>query len=909
MVVLLSAIFLLISIEISGITYNNSEKSIGNPENGEVTTVEQENYFEEVSGDEEQIEEEPAEPAEQRQESFIESEVTYTASDSTLFDRGKVYLYGDARITYQNVELTADYIELDLDQDLAYAAGRKDSAGVETGLPVFTDPSGEYEMRTITYNFKTERAIIEHVVTTQGEGFVVSDRAKKNADNTYYIKDGRYTTCDNHDHPHFYINMTRAKVIPGDKIITGPAYLVIEDVKLYPLIVPFAYVPMTKSYSSGILMPSYGEESNRGFFLRDGGYYWAANEYFDLALTGDIYGNGSWGIRASSNYRKRYRYSGNFNIQRITNIHSEKDLPDYRETTDFSVTWSHRQDQKANPYRTFSASVNFSSSSFDQNNVGSVINPEVLAQNTKRSSISYSRRFPDSPFNLSLSALHSQNSRDTTINVTIPDMTLTMNRIYPFKRDGRIGDDAWYENISLGYTASMRNQIQTHESDFSVSPSSLANDWRNGVRHSIPISMTMNVLNHFTLNPSINYTERWYFRSMEQGWDEERQEIVTKDTTSGFNRIYDYNFGVSTSTKLYTFFTPNRRIFGDGIDAVRHVMTPSVSFNYRPDFGDPSYGYYDWFEYYDRANDRIVHHEYSPFQNSLYGVPGRGESASMGISLGNTVEMKVRDEESESGERKINILESLNFSTSHNFMADSLNWSRINMSGRTKIFDTNINFGATFNPYALDTLDTGRPVVVDNSEWGRNRRLGRLENANLSFSFNLGPETFRRDERAESDNGDETEDEDPFNNNGQHQQSQGAIEPEAMTAGDDGYVDFNMPWNISISYNMRLVQDEFNKRKMQYNHRVTADANISGRLSLTPKWNINVSTGYNFDRGEISHTNLRINRNLHCWNMSFNVVPVGRYQSFFFSIAVNSSLLRDLKYEKRSHPRDNPNWF
>ena len=854
---------------------------------------------------------------------LLDAEVQYSSEDSTLFDKGKVYLFGNARVSYQDVELTAHYIELDIDSSLAYAHGTVDSLGVEQGLPVFKDKSGEYTMRRMRYNFETEKAIIEHVVTTQGEGFVVSDRAKKNADNTYFLQDGRYTTCDHHDCPHFYINMTKAKVMPGDKIVAGPAYLVLEDVKIFPLFIPFAFVPTTSSYSSGILMPSYGEESNRGFFLRDGGYYWAASDIFDLALTGDIYANGSWGVRASSNYRKRYKYSGSFNAQRITNLTSERDLPDFSKSNDFSLTWSHRQDAKANPLQNFSASVNYSTSSFDRNNVGSIINPEILATNTKRSSISYSRQFPGTPFNLSANALHSQNSRDTTINLTLPDLTVTMNRIYPFKQKNRIGRERWYETLSMSYTGNFKNDIHTKESDLSFGRSALANDWRNGARHSIPLSMNLKLFNFFTLTPNFNYNERWYFKSIEKDYDEELGRVVVSDTIQGFNRAYEYSMGVSTSTKVYTFFRPNRALFGDKIDAVRHVMTPSVSFSYSPDFGAEKYGYYDWVEYYDENNDRIERHDYSRFEGSLYGAPGRGESGSLGFSLGNQVEMKVRSDRDSTGFRKIPILESLNFSSSYNFLADEFKLSPISMSGRTKVLGTNISFGARFDPYALDTSynAAGTRTVrrVDRFELAENKRLARLDNANLSFGYSFGSETFKKkkgEEEAEEEVPpvDEEEDNpflDPMNDVMDDRDPMNQEPLREIEEGDDGYVKFDIPWNISLNYNMRLVPDQtkFNEDRMAYGHKVTADIGLSGRISLTQKWDLNMSTGYNLERGEIAHTNLRVNRNLHCWNMSFNISPFGQYKSFFFSIAINSSLLRDLKYEKRSHPRDNPGWF
>lgn len=844
---------------------------------------------------------------------FLDADVKYSAKDSTFFDRGKVFLFGDASVSYRDILLTAHFIELDLDSSLAYAAGIRDSLGVEHGLPVFKDKSGEYTMRKMRYNFKTEKAIIEHVVTTQGEGYIVGEKAKKNTDNSYFLKDGRYTTCDHHDHPHFYINMTKAKVIPGDKVVTGPAYLVVEDVKIFPLFVPFAFVPMSSSYQSGFLMPSYGEETNRGFFLRDGGYYFAFNDYIDLALTGDIYGNNSWGFRASSNYKKRYKYGGSFNFQRITNVTSEKDLPDYAVSKDMSLNLTHRQDPKANPNSTLSASVNYSTSSFDRNNVGSIINPEVLATNTKRSSISYSRRFPNTPFNFSSSLLHSQNSRDTTISLTLPDITLTMNRIYPFKQKRRIGKEKWFETVSLSYSGNMSNSVNTKESELSLSAKSLNSDWKNGVKHTIPLSMNLKLLKYFTLTPNVNYTERWYFKSIEKEWDKEARKVVAKDTTGGFNRVYDYSFGVGTSTKIYTFYTPSRALFGDKINAIRHVMTPSVSMSYRPDFSDPKYGYYDWFEYYDEVQDRIVRNEYSYYDGALYGTPSKGESGALGMSLGNTLEMKVKSVQDSTGFKKISILESLNLSTSYNFLADSMKLSNISMSGRTKLFGTNISFGAAFDPYALDTTSTGRVYRHDRFEVSKNGRLARLLSANLSFGLNFGSETFKKKGNKGSPQPEEAaSNDDPFDDNplrDQHMQgSQSPANIQRQMMDNDGYAEFDIPWNVSLNYSMRLVPDKFNPDRMAYNHKLTADINASGRITLTPKWDINLSTGYNLERKEISHTNLRINRNLHCWNMSFNLVPVGRYKSFFFSISVNSSLLRDLKYEKRSSVRDNPYW-
>ncbi|MCG8580936.1 MAG: LPS-assembly protein LptD, partial [Bacteroidales bacterium] len=695
---------------------------------------------------------------------IIDAEVEYSAKDSIRLDNEnqKTYMYGDAQVSYQDVLLKAHTIVLDMDSSTALAYGTVDSLGNEIGLPVFTDPSGEYTMRRMKYNFKTEKAIIEHIVTEQGEGFVVGNKAKKIEDNSYCMKDAKYTTCDHHDHPHFYLNLTKAKVIPGKKTVTGPAYLVVEDVKL-PILVPFAIIPTTSSYSSGFLFPSYRDEQVRGFGLTDGGYYWAASDYFDFMVKGDIFTNGSWAVRTGTNYKVRYKYSGRFNFQYITNIFSEKDLPDYSKTKDMAINWTHRQDAKANPFQTFSASVNFSTSSFDQNNINNLYNPanNNISTNTKRSSISYSKRWAGKPYNFSANLLHSQNSRDTTIDLTIPDLTFTVNRFYPFKKKNKVGTkENMLEKISLSYTGNLKNYVHAKESELGIDGESLANQWQNGVRHSVPVAMNLKFLKHFTVTPSFNYTERWYLKKIEKGYDEESQTIVNTDTINGFNRVYDYSFSAGTSTKVYTFFKPWKKLFGDKVDAIRHVATPSVSMSYRPDFGDTKYGYYDWFEYYDEDRDEIVRHDYSYYDGALYGTPGRGKSGSMSMSLGNTLEMKVKSDKDTTGFKKLKILESLNFSTSYNFLADSLKWQPINMTGRTKLFGTNVNFGARFDPYAIDTTSTGQPIRVNKSVWSQQGKLLRLESANLSFGLNFGSDTFKKKDKKQTDPNDSEEDPD-----------------------------------------------------------------------------------------------------------------------------------------------------
>ncbi len=851
---------------------------------------------------------------------IIDAEVKYKATDSIDFDLAtqKTYLYGNAEVSYLDVLLKAHTIVLDMDSSTALAYGTVDTLGNEIGLPVFTDPSGEYTMRRMKYNFKTEKAIIEHIVTEQGEGFVVGSKAKKIEDNSYCMKNAKYTTCDHHDHPHFYLNLTKAKVIPGEKTVTGPAYLVVEDVKL-PIFVPFAMIPTTSSYSSGFLFPSYRDEQVRGFGLTDGGYYWAANDYFDFTIKGDIFTNGSWAVRTGTNYKVRYKYSGRFNLQYINNIYSEKDLPDYRKTKDMAITWSHRQDAKANPYQTFSASVNYSTSSFDQNNVNNLYNPanNDISTNTKRSSISYGKRWAGKPFNFTANLLHSQNSRDTTIDLTIPDLTFTVNRFYPFKKKNKVGTkENMFEKISLSYTGNMKNYVHAKESELGFSGDDFANQWKNGVKHSVPVAMNLKFLKYFTVTPSFNYTERWYLNKIEKGYDETTNKIVNTDTITGFNRVYDYSLSAGTSTKIYTEYTPWRKLFGDKVHKIRHVATPSVSMSYRPDFGDSKYGYYDWFEYYDADQDTVVRHEYSYYDNALYGVPGKGKSGSMSFSLGNTLEMKVKSDKDTTGFKKLKILESLNFSTSYNFLADSMKWQPVNMTGRTKLFGTNVNFGARFDPYALDTIN-GKVIRVNESVFSQQKKLFRMTSANLSFGLNFGSDTFKKKNKKGNTDPNNTEEDpnalppDPLND--QQFDPQAAFEGSnaSFTMGDDGYAKFEIPWNISINYSFRLTEDKqkFDPKKMAYDYKITSDVNLNGNLSLTPKWRINFASGYSFDRKEIAHTNVGISRDLHCWSMNFNLVPVGRYKSYFFTIRVNSSMLQDLKYEKRNHPRDNGNFY
>ena len=847
--------------------------------------------------------------------SFLDAEVRYTASDSMAFDfdNKKMYLFGNAKIEYGDITLTAHKIELDMDSTIAYACGRRDSTGNEVDLPVFKDKSGEYTMREMKYNFKTKKAIIKHVVTEQGEGFIIGEKAKRVDEKTYFMRDARYTTCSNHDHPHFYLNLTKAKVIPGKKTVTGPAYLVLEDVPM-PIALPFAIIPNTKSYSSGIVIPTYGDESSRGFYLRNGGYYLAASEYFDLKILADIYTKGSWGLHLSSTYKKRYKFSGSFSGDYIVNKTSEKELPDYSETRDFSVRWNHSQDSKANPDQTFSASVNFSTSSYNKNNVTSVVNPNTLATNQKSSSISYSRKWSWNPFRLTASLLHSQNSRDTSISLTLPDLSITSSkRFYPFKPSKSVGtkSNPLYD-INLSYSFAGKNSISCKESELTFAPEDFATAWKNGFKHTIPVSTNIKLLKYFTMTPSFNYTERWYLNKTKQYWDEDAQKIVKTDPIKGFNRAYDFSFSTGLSTKVYTFYRPIRAIFGDKINAIRHVMTPSVSFSYTPDFSQSKYGCYDNFEYYNKSTDKIVAYKYSYYSGYQYGTPGSAESGKISLSLGNTLEMKVKTDKDTTGFKNISLLESLSLSSGYDLMKDSIKWDNISMSGRTKVFGTSVSFNATFDPYGLVASSSGSAIRIDRSALKQNNKLARLTSAGLSFGIQLSPDVFKKLKEGKNPS-DEVPDEDEdwaMQAAESDNEAAGAQIPKdqqnsTVEKDNDGYAEFSMPWSLSINYSLRVSQNKFNPETCLYSHKIVQSINLSGNISLTPKWKISMSSGYSFDEKKLSQTSFGITRDLHCWTMNFNCVPVGTYKSYSFNIAISSSILRDLKYQQSNSPRDN----
>ncbi len=814
--------------------------------------------------------------ADSSRSTVLDAKIAYNALDSIVvsLDGQKVYLYNDAVVTYQSIELKADYIELDLQNKEVYAEGVPDSADVVQGNPIFRDGEEEFESKTMRYNFESEKGIITDVKTQQGEGYVHSERTKKIDAESFILKKGKYTTCDA-DHPHFYLRMTKAKVISNKKIITGPAYLVLEDFPIYFPMIPFGFFPNSPSYSSGIIIPSYGEEQRRGFFLKEGGYYWAASEFFDLTVKGDIYSKGSWATKMNTNYKKRYKFSGALDFSYNVNRFSEPGLPDFSRSPGFSVRWRHSQDPKANPFQTFSASVNLSTSSFEKENANTIQN---YLSTTKSSSISYSKKWENSPFNMSASFRHSQNSQDTTISLTVPELTFSMSKIYPFKQKDRVGKPKWYEKIGISYTGNIRNSISTKE--YELFDKSLIGDWKNGWKHSIPITLpNFNILKHINVSPSVSYNERWYtsYINREYAFDHVAQEAtIFEDTIYRFRRNYDYAFSLSTQTNIYGMYNmknPNSRI-----KAIRHKMSPSISFSYRPDFGADKYNFWDR---YRDVNGKTIY--YNRFEYGIFGGAGRGESGSINFSLANNLEAKVAAKNDTTGNEekfeKIKIIDNLSLSTSYNLIADSLNLSPIRVNGRTTIKGVNLNFGGTINPYATDT--TG--ALVDRYMWNEASglsKLGRLTNANLSFGM-----SFKSKDKKKGAEGDE----------GTH--------PEDMimpTAGQFEYYDFDVPWDFRFDYSFNYSRTNPYKKA-----RINQSLNFRGRMNLTREWNLSLTTNFDIEAGEFSFTTFNINRKLHCWNMSFNFVPFGQRKSYSFTINASSAMLKDLKVDKKRSWFDN----
>lgn len=848
----------------------------------------------------------------------IDSPVKYEAKDSMTYEAGTgfAYLFGESQVNYQDMQLTAARLSMCLDSSMVYADADRDSIGELDGKPIYKQGSDQYESESMSFNFKTKKGFISNVYTTQGNGFLQSKDAKRSDDGTLYLKHAKYTTC-NAKHPHFYLDASRVKVIPGKQNFVGPSYLVVEDVPL-PIGIPYAFFPVSKSYSSGFIMPTYGDETLRGFYLRDGGYYFAINDYVDFKALGEIYTKGSWGLSGETNYRKRYKYNGNFYVSYIRTVEGEKNMPDYMVTKSLKVQWSHTKDSRAGGNTTFSARVNFASENYERKNLESMYNPLSYTQSTRASSVSLSHTFPNIGLTISGSTNITQNMRDSSLAVTLPDLSISLTRFYPFRRKKQVGKERWYEKISMSYTGQMSNSITTKENQ--LFHSNLVKDWNNGMQHRIPVDATFQLFKYINISPNFSFRDIMYARRVKRSWDQERQQEV-RDTTYGFYNLYDWNVGVSINTTLYGFYKPLKFIFGDKVVAFRHVFKPSVSFTYAPDFTAERFGYTDSYVRTD-ANGNVTTVNYSPYQGALYGYPSSRKQGMVNMSVSNNLEMKVKN--GADSTRKISIIDELSGSLSYNFAATTRPWSDLSTRLRLKLTKTyTFSMSAVFATYAYKFDERGNVVVGDRTEWSYGR-FGRFQgmSQNLSYTFNnqtwskwMGKLHGKKDTdnvRNDSEDDEATDIEDANIDPNLKKSQRGTKKQQKAKVDEDGYLAFSLPWSLTVSYGVTMFEDrskEINVRRMRYPYSFTQTLNFSGFVRIAEGWNISFSSGYDFNYHKLSMTTASLSRDLHCFEMSCSVV-LRPYSSFNFSFRARANELADaLKWDKRSSYSSNIDWY
>ena len=806
-----------------------------------------------------------------KKKAVLDARIDYSAEDSLTFflDNKDVFLYNKAKIDYDKMKLESGFMTVNFDTKTLFAEGVKDSTDTITQSPIFKEGNAEYKSKELKYNFDTKQGLISNVFTKESDGYLHGEKVKKKDDRTMYISSGMFTTCDNEDHPHFGISFSKAKAITDDKIVTGPAWFSLMEIPL-PVGIPFAYFPFTDGKKSGFLMPSYGNAANRGYYLRNIGWYFAINDYIDLALRGDIYTNLSYALNISSSYVKRYKYRGSIEFRYEDNHTGLKNTPSYSSSSDFKFRWTHSQEAKSHPYRTFSANVNLVSSKFNQytTNVSDYFN------NTTTSSIAFSTRF-GSAWSFTANLGESYNINSGAISLDLPSMTLSSIQFYPFRKKKSSGKRKWYEDISFSYRANLMNTIDTYDS--LLTSSDLIKNFRNGIMHSIPISSNVKILKHLNWTNSISYTERWYTNSISKTYNPET-DLIDKDTIYGFIANRNANFTSSINTRLYGMFTFKKGF----IKAVRHVINPSISFNYTPDFSEPSLGFYDF--YTDKEGKRVY---YSKTENGVFGSPPQGASGVISFSLGNNLEMKVPDKnDTVEGMRKIVLLEAFNISSGYDLARDSVNWQPLRLTARTTLFKKLlINFSAAYTPYVLN--ENG--VLTNELLWHKEGRLFQKQNSQwtLNMSWNLNSKADHNQTTGDYHSPTEIQ-YSPFSN------------PNEILSE---HVDFSIPWNLTLGVNYsRLSSYIVSIAGYQTNQSATLTAR--GDLNLTSKWKIGFSSGYDFINKDFTYTSIDFYRDLHCWEMRMNWIPFGPRQGWNFSISVKAPMLQDLKYEKRNDFRN-----
>lgn len=828
----------------------------------------------------------------------IDYPVFSTARDSVIedFSDGKrmIYYYGDITVTYKDMQIKSDYMAYDMSTKTVFAKGLPDTTGTIRGMPEMTEGGSTYTMESVYYNFDSEKSKIKNMVTQQGEGFIHGNFLKKMPDNTINITRGKYTTCD-YEHPHFYVHMTAAKLINGQKrrTVFGPSYVVLEDVPL-PLVVPFGFVPEIGGRSSGILMPSYGEEVSRGFFMRGLGYYFVFGDHFDLSATMDIYSRGSWGVQLNSRYTTRYKFNGNFSLVYSNDQSGERGSPDFFQTKNFSVQWNHSQDAKARPGTTFRASVNFSSPSNSKYNSESI---DQALQNQISSSISYGKTWTGSPFSLTVNALHSQNSRDSSYSITFPNLTFTLNRIYPFRKKVRVGKEKWYESFAFNYNSTFNNKLNFKASE--VKDGELWKKMTNGMQHTFSIGLpTFSLFKYITVAPTVNYGMNWYFSDVEKYFDTQSQTVVTvqSDPFSTFGITQTFSAGLSMSTRLYgTFnFGKKRRI-----EAIRHMVTPSLSFSFQPEMGTSANGYRS-FSYVDVNGIQHVQ-TYNRFEGQINSPPSQGKSASMNFSIGNNLEAKVRDKNDTTGTgvKKVKLIDQLSIGGSYNFLADSMNLSNISVNMSTNVFGKMaISANATLDPYAVNSKGVRIGTLNIVQEGGF--KLARLTNASISTSYSFtGDGTSRLGANH-----------DPSKEKGAAVMSQNEsyqrvyyhpVTGEYIPGGWVYYLDPNIPWSVNMNYSYSYSRSyQYANEQLLTKHNHTMTLGVSAQMKLTPQLNFNLNTGFDLMKMKMTTTQLSATFDLHCFLISVSWIPNGQWESWSFRISAKASALADLLQYKKN---------
>ncbi|MBY0245884.1 MAG: LPS-assembly protein LptD [Sphingobacteriaceae bacterium] len=820
--------------------------------------------------------------------------IEHTAQDSTRYDKknGIYYLYGKAKITYQDFEIEADFIRFDTKKNQVFASGVKDKKGRFIGRPIFKidNNSTPSIADSISYNTNTLKGVVHNPFSEQEGGYFSGGLIKKQPDNEIHYKGAIYSTC-NLPHPHFGLYMTKA--IASEKfIITGPVSLQVENIPL-PIGLPFAFFPKLNKKTSGLIFPTFGDDFTRGFFARDLGYYIGFSDYWDGKILGSFFTNGSFESNLTSTYRSRYKYSGNLMLNFASTINGLEGTPEAKPNKDFLINWSHSQNPNANPGTTFSASVNAGTSSYNTRTAGAGTNNfNTIAQNSLSSSINYGKVISKGLFNLSVAARHSQETRNKTVSISLPELSLNMTSINPFENKKKVGDQKWYQKLNVGYSLQAQNSISTKDSLLFRRES--FKNFRNGFQHNIPIGLNFNVLRYLNISTSANYTEKWYLQTTERAYVkgiEGKADTYSLDTIPGFKRAGNYSLSMGFNTQLY-----GKRIFSStgSIRAIRHIITPNVSLSYTPDYRVPGKSGFQY-AYYKGTNNVVLDSNgdpvtYSIFENNIFGGPNSGKSANLGFGITNNVELKVRNRKDTtgSGEKKIAILQGLSINGSYNFIAKVRKLSSLSMSGRSQFTDKlGFNFNGTLDPYAVkDTTANNQTYRIQTNDyvWEKGFKMPRLVNFGLSFDYSFNADAARNRSQniaqigAQTQKGRTTEQE--------NQLAEISRDPNA-------FVDFNIPWNFSFSYSFQYSNPLSNKGT------ISNVLNFNGDANITPKWKLQFNSGIDFDRKDLTPMNLSIYRDLHCWDLSFTWVPFGLYQSYSVDLKVKAAILQDLKLSKR----------